>query len=115
MRTPQGAIDNRGTPAECRRQQPGHPTVCCVLSMDHDGPHAVDGQTAWFDSTSRVWVRWQEFGGWTPWREATAVTTHDSWLRVDWPDGDQDIVPDHIIRGRVEIRRHAPNLDEEKP
>jgi len=48
------------------------------------------------------WMRWKEFGGWTDWRECSAVTVSGSWLIVHEP-GQRTYVPDHIVRGRVEV------------
>jgi hypothetical protein len=52
------------------------------------------------------WVRWNEVTGFTPWRRAKAVKIISPWLIVEWTPaegGGITVVPDHIVRGRVEM------------
>jgi hypothetical protein len=52
------------------------------------------------------WVRWSEVNGFTPWRRALAIKISDPWLIVEWTQaegGGVTVVPDHIVRGRVEM------------
>lgn len=55
-----------------------------------------------------MWVRWSEFAGWTDWRGARGVSTAGPWLHIDWPDGGRDTIPDHVVRGAVQIRHTDP-------
>lgn len=50
-------------------------------------------------------VRWHEFAGMRPWVPCDAVEFTDGWLIVylDRDLGDVMAVPNHIVRGRVEI------------
>ena len=55
-------------------------------------------------------VRWKEWGGWEPWIVATRVSLTDGWLVIRLPDNGWIYVPNHNIRGRVEV---VPIPDEE--
>lgn len=59
------------------------------------------------DDGRPLWVRWSEFGGWTTWRKADRVSASDSWLIVEVDDENTVMVPDHIVRGLVEVRTSA--------
>lgn len=50
-------------------------------------------------------VRWAEFAGWTSWIEAYSVEVDGPWLQILRVDGTWVFVPDHVVRGRVEVER----------
>jgi len=60
-----------------------------------------------------TWVRWMEFGGWTRWREAKSVETDGHWLLITWPqEGQMTLLPEHEVRGEVQVRRTDPDADQ---
>lgn len=56
-----------------------------------------------------LWVRWGEVHGWKPWVEALMVKVDGPWLIVEHAgtEGMITMVPDHIVRSRIEVRRQA--------
>lgn len=51
-----------------------------------------------------TWVRWNEFSGMKPWLSCISVTFEGPWVVIDRGSDGLVALPDHIVRGRVEMR-----------
>lgn len=75
------------------------------------GPRATVTEppfTVYYIPGGPYWVRWKEFLGFTPWRRCNRVGISDGWLVVLPMNGPDLLVPQHIVRGHVEVSVEDP-------
>jgi hypothetical protein len=49
-------------------------------------------------------VRYEEFSGWSDWIPCASAIVRDEVLDINFGGSRRDMIPLHVIRGRIEVR-----------